>query len=337
MAVVTGLPVRRFNQARSSGFDRVEKKELVSVRDRAVSEAVVALAASKDELVKINDFIRRGLDLPQDRKRSIVAKLMHLLLPKGWYEHLPEGLMKLIAEEYDVLELIERLMRTNNDNIQEALRELAACAIAKRQELNELAADIKQATDEGWNAATLQNYIATRAEIRIYDEVAQLLEGEFNAFTDEEKDRKKAQLLDLLRSNILVGEELMATAAKVCSAGLEVFHSGVAAYYNYIHFYRPIAIMRDAALIMVDTNQSMYAARDALSATFRASIRAIECAVEAASLAGNYSIASGDMQSLLRSGAKRLEERLKEFRVSSGRNNPAALGQADIRDGQLLE
>lgn len=314
------LPMRRYNGG--NGHSIASQQEFGSLNDRALQENIAALRESRKELEGINQLVKKALDLPSDRKRSIMAKFLNYLVPTSWYESLPASVMKLMAEENDVLELIETLMRSNIDSVQNALRELAACAITKREELNILEADLKTAGKENWSAQQLQEYIAGKAEIQVYDVVARLLDIEFNALTPEEKEIRKVDLFDKLRSTVLIGDELMETIGKVCSAGLQVFHRSVVQYYDYVNFYRPISVIRDSARALIDTNHSMYAAKDALIATFRTSLQAIELAVDAANMVNNYSIASGDMQGLLKSGRVRLDQKLKELEASNRSAKP---------------
>ncbi|MEK7198243.1 MAG: hypothetical protein AAB648_02145 [Patescibacteria group bacterium] len=314
------LPMRRYNGGNGHGNSHdsiVAQHEFGSLSDRALQENIAALNSSRKELEGINKLVKKALDLPSDRKRNIMGWLLNCLVPTSWYESLPSSVMKLMAEENDVLELIETLMRSNIDSVQDALRELAACAITKREELNELEADLETAQKENWNAQTLQEYIAGKSGIQVYDVVARLLDIEFNALTPKEKEIRKDDLLDKLRSTVVIGNELMETIGKVCSAGLQVFHRGVTQYYDYVNFYRPISVIRDSAKALIDTNHSMYAAKDALVATFRTSLQAIELAVDAANMVNNYSIASGDMKGLLESGRARLDQKLKALEVSN--------------------
>lgn len=314
------LPMRRYNGG--NGHSIASQQEFGSLNDRALQENITALKESRKELEGINKMVKTALDLPSDRKRSVIAKFLNYLVPTSWYESLPTSVMKLMAEENDVLELIETLMRSNIDSVQNALRELAACAITKREELNILEADLETARKENWSAQELQEYIAGKAEIQVYDVVARLLDIEFNALTSEEKEIRKNDLLDKLRSTVLIGDELMETIGKVCSAGLQVFHRSVTQYFDYVSFYRPISVIRDAAKSFIETNHSMYAAKDALVATFRTSLQAIELAVDAANMVNNYSIASGDMQGLLKSGRVRLDQKLKALEVSNRSAKP---------------
>lgn len=322
------LPMKSYNG--SNDYSITSQQEFGSLNDRALQENIMALSESRKELEGINKLVKKALGLPSDRKRNIVAKLLNYLVPTSWYESLPSSVVKLMAEENDVLELIETLMRSNIDSVQDALRELAACAILKREELNNLEADLKTARKENWSAQELQEYIAGKAEIQIYDVVARLLDIEFNALTPEEKEIRKIDLLNKLSSTVLIGDELMETIGKVCSAGLQVFHRSVTQYYDYVNFYRPISVIRDSARALIDTNHSMYAAKDALVATFKTSLQAIELAVDAANMVNNYSIASGDMQGLLKSGRVRLDQKLKALEASNRGAKPAGALKAHI-------
>lgn len=322
------LPVRRYNGG--NGHSVVSQQEFGSLNDRALQENIAALSESRKELEGINKMVKTALGLPSDRKRTFIAKFLNYLVPNSWYESLPASVVKLMAEENDVLELIETLMRSNIDSVQNALRELAACAITKREELNSLEADLGVAVKENWSAQELQEYIAGKAEIQVYDVVARLLDIEFNALTPEEKEIRKIDLLDKLRSTVLIGDELMETIGKVCSAGLQVFHRSVTQYFDYVNFYRPISVIRDSARALIDTNHSMYAAKDALVTTFRTSLQAIELAVDAANMVNNYSIASGDMQGLLKSGRVRLDQKLKELEASNRGVKPVGALKAHI-------
>lgn len=322
------LPMRRYN---GSGNGHISsQQEFGSLNDRALQEIIAAINESRKEFEGINKRVKKALDLPSDRKRDIVAKFLNYLVPTSWYESLPSSVMKLMAEDNDVLELIETLMRSNTNNVQNALRELAACAILKREELNELGADLETAREENWSAQRLQEYIAGKAEIQVYDVVARLLDIEFNVLTQEEKEIRKNDLLKKLSSTVVIGEELMDTIGKVCSAGLQIFLYSVIQYYNYVNFYRPISVIRDSARALIETNHSMYAAKDALVATFKTSLQAIELAVDAANMVNNYSIASSDMQGLLKSGRACLDQKLKALEASSGGAKPVGALKARI-------
>src|SRR3989344_1237432 len=93
------------------------ERTLRSTSDRALQENIKALETSRNELNEINVFLKKALNLPTDKARSWIAKLMHSLIPQSAYSKLPNSMVKFVAEEYDVLELIERLMRTNINGV----------------------------------------------------------------------------------------------------------------------------------------------------------------------------------------------------------------------------
>ena len=137
-----------------------------------------------------------------------------------------------------------------------------------------------------------------------------------------------------LQSNVEMGKKLVSALGKVCNAGLQIFHQGVSQYYNYTNFYRPISVIRDAASTMVDMNESMFAARDALKVTFNASIEAIETAVDAAKLIRQYSLSGTDMKKMLESGQSRLEKKLAD--LESNRDKVLKIGNANVSEAEFV-
>lgn len=307
--MITNLPVRRTGR----GGYTTPAKDFQVLNDKTLREHIGALHHGQQELVGLNKLIQRELGLPIDHKRSLIANILYALIPARL-----RG--SLCAEEFDSLELIERLMRTNVDNVQEAMRRLSDCAIATRQELDELGSDLKRAETEGWDARQLQQYMADKADIRIYDVVDQILDSEFKGLSEAEKEKRRIGLLSELRSNIALGEQLMETLGVVCAAGLKVFHQAVGQYHAYTRVYRPIAVIRDAARVLTDTDHSMYAARDALECTVKKSLQVIELAVDAAEMVDNYSIASGDMKGLLEARRKRLNDKLRALEAANDKS-----------------
>lgn len=312
----------------------VVRREFKSVSDEALRENIKSLKTSQRELNGINDHIRKVLDLPSDRGRSIVGRALHFIVPKRFYPYVPHSFLKIMAEEYDVLELIEGLMRNNINNVQGALKNIAACTLTKEQEIKQLESDIERAQAENWKAERLQEYVTEMAGIEVYEEIKKLLEDEFQTLSDEEKEARKNELLEQLKSAIVIGGKLMETLGKTCSVGLQVFHRAVGQYFQYVNFYGPITVVRDSAMSLTETNQSMYAARDAIVVTFQASLEAIDAAVQASMLINRYSIASPDMVKLLRSGQERLEKnylKLKgSYLVSNERQLKSSETERDI-------
>lgn len=316
MARAQELIVRQheISQSRQGGTVAVRNgRKPEYLQDKDIQQNIKQLKESRDELEHINDFLKNVLEYPSEEEgwlRKRVMSAFHAVLPRRVYDFVPSSMMPFLAEEYDLLEYIERLMRGNVDNVQEALRRIASSAAEKLLNIDQLREDLGRARDEEWDAKTLQQYMADRAGVPVYEEVARLLDHEFNVLSPEEKERRKVELLQQLEDNAAIGEELMDTMSKVCVAGLQVFSQGVAQYFNYMNVYRPLAVIRDAAKAMTEMNESNYAAREALRNTFLASVRAIEASVDAANLVSQYSIASPDMKGLLQEGKRDIEKKL---------------------------
>ncbi len=287
----TGLAVRNTSMAR--------RREMKSTGDRTLKESILSLKQSSDELDGLEDSLKSALDLPNDRVKGFMARCMQFLVPKSFYPSLPDGLVRYMAEESDVLELIGSLQKQNLNNTQEAVRDLAVSSMAKKEEMDGVSATIKQAKEENWNAQQLQEYIAGKAGIQIYEEISMLLESEFDMLGEEERELKKQQLLDQLEANIVAGQKLVGVMRATCSAGVSILHRAVGHYFDYVTVYRPVADIRDAAKILTDTNTGMYVAKDAVVTTFQASIDAIRKSVRAAQLVSQYSLVSGDMTKML--------------------------------------
>ena len=295
------------------------KRTFNSAKDKRLQESIKQLEKSGKELAHLDKAVRKNLHLPSDRTRGFIARTLHYVIPQRFYPSLPNAIVKLVAEEYDVLELIEGLMKGNIDSVQNALRNLAYTAREKREKLLELAGDIEKARTENWSAQKLQEYIAERSGIQIYEEISALLDQEFNILPEKEREQRKNELLAQLESNLALGDVLMETMGKVCGAGLQIFHRGVGQYFDYIQIYRPMTVIRDSAKTMTDMNKSMYAAKDAVVVTFQTSIDAIKTSVDLITQTERYSIASADMKSILEKGQKDLDAGLKALQASNGR------------------
>lgn len=275
------------------------RSEMKSVGDRTLRESIKGLQESSVELEGLNDNLRQALDLPNDRAKGLIARALHFVIPKSFYPSLPDGLVRFMAEEYDVLELIGSLQRRNVNNTQEALRDLAVASITKKEEIEQLRDDIKRAKEENWDARQLQQFVAERAQVPIYEEIGMLFDNEFDVLGDEERELRKQQLLDQLEANTVIAGELVRVMRATCSAGLSILHRAVGHYFDYVTVYRPVAEIRDAAKTLTETNKGMYVAKDAIITTFQASVDAIRKSVKAAQLVNNYSLVSGDMGKML--------------------------------------
>lgn len=289
----------------------------LSRNDRALKENIKSLQESGEELEDISAHLRKILDLPSSKTRGFIAGTVQALVPKSFYGFIPEMVTKFVAEETDVLEQMEASLRGNVDSIQISLHSLTTEAKSKHERIEELKADLARAKEEGWDARQLQEYIAEKAGIELYEEIAEMLDREFGFLPEDEREKRKEELLVQLENNAAIGGQLMNTMGRVCIAGLQVFNKGVGQYYDFMNVYKPLAVIRDAAKDLVKMDESMFKARDALVETLYMSLKAVEASVDAAKLVGSYSIASADMHELLKQCGQHLGQKLKELEASS--------------------
>ncbi len=288
--------------------------EPASRQDNELQTTLESLKQCKDDLEHTNEVLRDSLGLEQDKGRHYLAKILNFLLPRSWFDKMPRGVQKIILEDSDALELIEGLMRRNITNTQATLQNVAKVAVQKKLEIEGVKRDIERAVEEGWDAKRLQTYLAQKADIQIMPEVSKMLDEKFNFLSEEERERRKQKLLQHLGNKVEGMEKLIELLRTVGESALEVFDHAVLQYNSYMTIYKPIAIIRDSALIMTDTNESMYAARDALVETIKRAASAFQVALEASAAVKRYAIASPEMNKFLEEKTLELRESLERVR-----------------------
>src|SRR3989344_4757598 len=281
--------------------------------NQKIERHMQVLQESKRKLLVVNKDIRKFLGLELSWGRSAFGKMFGWLVPKSFYGAMPVAILKWVAEEADVLEQIEGMMRECINNNQEAVANLATCALTEAEELQILIADIETAEREGWSARQLQEYMATESQIAINPAIAQLLDEKFNVFTDAQKEGKKKELIEQLKILALTRRKFIETLGSTCDAGLGQLNAAVGQYYAYSRVYRPTAVIRNSARDMLQTDQSLYAARQVLMATIAASINAIENIIESAGAVNEYHIASTEFHRLLDESNRRIDTGLAEL------------------------
>jgi len=182
--------------------------------DRDLQENIKTLTIVRNSFDKVDKMVRKAFDLETNRGKRWLARTMGYLTPKFLYEHMPEGMVTFIAEEYDVLELIEHKMRDQINNAQASLRNIANCAVAKKQEINELRSDLEQAKREEWDAQQLHQYITEKAGILVDPEIEQLLDEQFTVLSFDEREGRRTDLFNQLEANAAIGDENLAITKK---------------------------------------------------------------------------------------------------------------------------
>lgn len=296
------------------------------------------LNRSKQELESINKNIRKFLGLELGWGQTIFGRMFGKMVPKRLYGVMPAAILKWVAEEADVLEQIEGMMRESINNNQEAVANIASCALCETQELEAFVADIETAEKEKWNARRLQEFMTAESQIAINPAIAQMLDEKFNVFTDEQKEGKKKELIEQLKILAITRRKLIETLSQTCDAGLAQLNAAVGQYYAFSRVYRPTAVIRNSAKEMLQTDQSLYAARQVLMTTISASVNAVENIIKSAGAVNEYHIASGEFHRLLDESNKRITAGLAELeKRETGYRRNALTETSGLQIRQLSE
>ena len=110
--------------------------------DHNIERHMKVLQKNKQELESINKNIRKFLGLELGLGYTIFGRIFGKLVPKKFYGVMPEAMLKWVAEEADVLEQIEGMMRECINKNQEALANIASCALIEAEELQAFISDI---------------------------------------------------------------------------------------------------------------------------------------------------------------------------------------------------
>ena len=283
--------------------------------DDRLKEIIKGMKEGSDELLKTDKKIRKILDAEPEQGRRITARIMRWLpIPQVLHGLLPSPLLKLMAEDRDALEFMERELRKNVDRLEEALDQLSHISLQKEAELKDLLADIASAKEKNLNARELQEYMAESSGITISESIAKMLDDEFSVLTDEEKEMRKQSLLKNLEQNAEGYGALMRLLGSAVIAGLRNLHYGMTQYYAYVNYYKPFIVLRDSAGVMTDMSRANFTAKDALCLTAERSVQAIKVVLKGLELASEYAIASPDTRQFLDAKADEIMGQLEELR-----------------------
>lgn len=321
----------------SAPATRPSKENVVQFRpNQNIERHMQVLRKSKQELESINKNIRKFLGLELGWGQTIFGRIFGKMVPKRFYGVMPAAILKWVAEEADVLEQIEGMMRECINNNQEAVANMASCALIEAEELQTFIADIESAEKDGWSARQLQEYMASESQISINPAIAQLLDEKFNIFTDEQKEGKRKELIEQLKILALTRRKLIETLGSTCDAGLSQLNAAVGQYYAYSRVYRPTTVIRNSAKDMLQTDQSLYAARQVLMTTIAASVNAVENIIKSAGAVSEYHIASTEFHRLLDESNKRIDAGLAELDKRETGYRKAALKEITVAPARQL-
>lgn len=287
------------------------QKNRSSVKDRALQDAIKNAEQSIQEFAELSDFVKTIGNLPKNRVRSFLARKLSQLIPYRLQNNLPSFMSKMISEELNELEAYETQYRMRLNNVQQATKKLTEETRKKGEEIEQMKQDIETAKTDGWNSRQFHEYMLDNIGFEVDEEIAELLDDKFNVLTEQEKEDRRQRMLKQLEGNVSEGRKVVVIGVRSCYVCLESFESGASELFNFVNVYKPISAMRDASRALVETSNIMYAGRDAIAETINVTVRGFENALDAVRKCRDHSIVSADMEKLLETGNKRIDDKLR--------------------------
>jgi len=298
--------------------------------DREVREAIQAVALSKKKFAALDVWTRQIMNLPSRSKaRNWLTGRLYSLVPNSFRQNLPDFVVKMIAEEFDALEAGERRYRTIINDTQAGVKIIVSATNRKGEHLDVLMADIERARAENWDARKFHEYIFENAGIKIDPDISTLLDDKFNVLSPEEKEAMRQRLLGELEGNVVVGRSTVDLAVRSCFACLEVLETMGVGFYNFVHNYKLAAALRDAAISIIEGGTVMHGSKEAIMATYRVSLEAIDSALEAARRCRENSLVSADMVKLLETGRTDIDDKIRSI-ASGDKKRLAEINVIDV-------
>jgi hypothetical protein len=281
--------------------------------DRELVDNINNLSRMRKAFDSNDKMLRKAFDLESGRAKRIFAKVLESVIPKFLYVRLPEGIATFIAEEFEIVDFTEHVLKTHINDAQVLVKNISSCGQAKNEEIDALRADIQDAKAEGWDAQQIHNYISDKIDIVMDDEVSSLLGGKFHVLSQEEKDRHRDMLLRRLERNIVNGEKLCVYLGQVCYVSLEFLDELRLQYFDFVNVARPLKVIKSAAKELLEGNKSVLGANAVFQTNFEITGAAFETITQTGRLLAKNQVASEENLSMIQKGIDRLKTGLAEM------------------------
>lgn len=285
---------------------------------------------SAQSLKDSSRLLRKVLGLPANRARNILARTFRKVIPNALCEYIPDSIAMFISEELDILDFTENKIRTNVNEAQTTAGEMALTAINQKDDLESARAELAKAISEDWSAKQLRDYLSGKVDLEIDENIETLLDDRHDYLPEEEKQRRKANLLKRLDVGLNNKGELCAVIAKACAIQLDTLDELILTLHDFVSIHRPMKVLRDAGITMNENARAILAANAVVQDIFERSIRTFEAIVEVVPMFDKYAISSADMNRRFINGRKRLEAGLAKLEQGRGRTKLLSAPIIDI-------
>lgn len=180
--------------------------------------------------------------------------------------------------------------------------------------------------------------MVSESNLSINPDISQLLDEKFNVFTDEQKEKQRQDFIEELKVLVSNRRQLIRALAAACDVCLSQLNAEVREYYSFTRVYRPVAVIRNSVKGMLETDKSLYLARQALMETMAASTRGLDTVINGLFAVNEYRISSAEFHHSLEEHSKRIESGLTELEKRETGYRKAALSKTiDVPRRQLPE
>ncbi|MBI2669654.1 MAG: hypothetical protein HYX20_00685 [Candidatus Yanofskybacteria bacterium] len=289
-----------------------------STTDNELKVIATKMRRSRETLQRIEKLVNKTFNLPSKSGHNFLSKLFYTVMPNMILDKLPGFVTRnLPPEELNYIHATEQLVRGYTNDVQAVIKKTRKAMEELNGTLIQLRANLQQAEEENWDAKRLQEHITQLAGFQTDEEVSGLLSAEFDRYlSDGEKEIRRINLLDILRTMIQTGEKNMCLLARFGNSELQTFQKAVIQLAGFVKFKNAAIVMKEAAEVVTGTNESVFIARDVLMVTIEQSIQAMESGLEAVAIMPKYLITGTDMQELLKRGTKQLGDGLEKVKKS---------------------
>ncbi|MDI6733987.1 MAG: hypothetical protein QMD50_00630 [Patescibacteria group bacterium] len=234
------------------------------------------------------------------------------VLPSKWYQNWERRLSLLENIRAELSSLIEE--------VEVALISLAELATTKQAELKEYGVQLKRAKEEQWDVKQLREYLFEVGRVPNAPEISWLLDEQLELLTPVQLADKKDELLQVLESNIHVGEQVIQLMAKVAEAGLETLEKAAIQYWGLSEFIEPLEVLRQAATNAVAVKKSSFEAKEIVHQYLGQIVSNVELSIEATELLRQFLITGPETHQELTEYVGRLDNKIQGLYNSAKRS-----------------
>ncbi|MCG2718681.1 MAG: hypothetical protein L6408_07605 [Nanoarchaeota archaeon] len=245
--------------------------------------------------------------------RSLVKRPRKIIY--GMASHIPGKVGEYFEERgeavRDPLNVIETGYRDYLDGIEDILIQIGQMAIEERGKLQGAQETYNQAGEEKWVVGELRQTISEELGLQLDGGIADILDDLNDDLEPEQLERKRLGMLDIMKNDIGVRDEMVKLLAVVAKEGGEIYDRALQQYYGFAQMKDKVQMYRDANLEFTGMQALSLDTKDMMVDMINKSTSVAEAAIESISVLEKNMIASKDMQAKVAAARIRLTTKLE--------------------------